>query len=48
MSFAVKVFEAFDNRDIDAMSQPPRTVPVYFGKGSEETWLESAILMKLC
>ena len=30
------------------MSQPPRTVPVYFGKGSKETWLGSDILMKMC
>ena len=30
------------------LSYPPRTVPVYFGKGNKETWLESVILMKMC
>ena len=29
------------------VSKPPRTVPVYFGKGSKETWLGSVILMKM-
>ena len=30
------------------LSSPLRTVPVYFGKGSKEKWLESVILMKMC
>ena len=30
------------------LSWPPRTVPVYIGKGSKETWVESVILMKMC